>query len=106
MFSVNPTAITGTLGMPCVTSWKVTKDDGGEATGPVSLRSVQWSGSSQGSEIFVWAPQGLGWKGTVQLLPSAQTFLPLLGRSSLFSQKWTTNLGQRNTFELWKEFKI
>lgn len=88
--------------MPCVTPWKVTKDDGGEATGPVSLRSVQWGGGSQGSEIFVWAPQGLGWKGTEQLLFLPQTILPLLDRSSLFSHKWISNLGQRNTFELWK----
>lgn len=64
-FSVNPTAVTGAFGVPCVAAWKVPENDGGETASPVPLGSFQWSWGPQGPEIFVWAPQGLGWKGAV-----------------------------------------
>lgn len=64
-FLLNSTAVTGAFGVPCITTRKVSKNDGGKTASPVPLGSFQWSWGSQGTEIFVWTPQGLGWKGTV-----------------------------------------
>ena len=88
--------------MPCVTTWKVTKNDGGEATSPVPLGSVQRSWGSQGTEIFIWAPQGLGWKGIV-LWKDCYNFICQLYFNKAEIKKKTTG---RKGIVLTKDFKF
>ena len=50
--------VAGALGMSGGASWTISQDDSCETTGVVIGWCVEWSGSTQGSQVSLWTPQG------------------------------------------------